>query len=284
LWRYQSQNINTVWRKTIAEVPEDKMLLSVDALLDSLRNARRPEEFSAVLTKITIEIGFDFFAYANIGACIHGRDGEPATYLSNMPAAWMSRYIGERYYEVDPVLQTALRVSLPFQWDDTFARETWTPAQETMMSEAREHGICQGLLVPIHGPGGPALLSLVSGEPDRQLFSRLVETHRYVALIVALHVHEAIRTSLFREAANSAPRLSRREVECLRWAAAGKTSWEIGTILGIAERTVNAHLGSVMRKLQVHSRAHAIALAFQTGVNQRRRHLFRKSVEAEFSW
>jgi hypothetical protein len=41
LWRYQSQNINTVWRKTIAEVPEDKMLLSVDALLDSLRNARR---------------------------------------------------------------------------------------------------------------------------------------------------------------------------------------------------------------------------------------------------
>ena len=35
------------------------------------------------------------------------------------------------------------------------------------------------------------------------------------------------------------PRLSGRELQCLEWVSAGKTSWEIGLIIGLTERTVN---------------------------------------------
>jgi LuxR family quorum sensing-dependent transcriptional regulator len=59
--------------------------------------------------------------------------------------------------------------------------------------------------------------------------------------------------------------LTPRELECLIWSADGKTSWEISEILEVSERTVNAHLGRVIRKLGVVSRTQAVAEAFRRG-------------------
>ncbi len=56
--------------------------------------------------------------------------------------------------------------------------------------------------------------------------------------------------------------LSRREAETLTWVIAGKTNWEIGTILGISSRTVQTHLDRTYRKLGVDTRAAAVACAF----------------------
>jgi DNA-binding CsgD family transcriptional regulator len=36
--------------------------------------------------------------------------------------------------------------------------------------------------------------------------------------------------------------VSARELDCLKWNAAGKTAWEASVILGISERTVRFHL------------------------------------------
>lgn len=59
--------------------------------------------------------------------------------------------------------------------------------------------------------------------------------------------------------------LTDRELDCLRWAAIGKTSWEIGAILKIAERTANFHIHNACRKLRVHGRQAAITAAIQAG-------------------
>lgn len=53
-------------------------------------------------------------------------------------------------------------------------------------------------------------------------------------------------------------RLSRRELEVLNLLKLGKTSWDIATILGISERTVNYHIANIMRKLDVISRIQAV--------------------------
>lgn len=60
--------------------------------------------------------------------------------------------------------------------------------------------------------------------------------------------------------------LTAREKSCLHWAAQGKTSWEIGSILGITERTANFHIANVCAKFNVYTRQAAITIAFQTGV------------------
>lgn len=60
--------------------------------------------------------------------------------------------------------------------------------------------------------------------------------------------------------------LTERELEVLRAAARGERSKEIALHLGIAERTVKAHLDSIYNKLGVDSRAAAVATAIQRGL------------------
>lgn len=60
--------------------------------------------------------------------------------------------------------------------------------------------------------------------------------------------------------------LSTRELDCLRWAAQGKTSWETAVILGLAERTVNFHIGNACAKLGVGNRRAAVVTALRLGL------------------
>jgi DNA-binding CsgD family transcriptional regulator len=64
----------------------------------------------------------------------------------------------------------------------------------------------------------------------------------------------------------SAPSLTPRELEVLRAVAGGARSARIASDLGIAERTVKAHLASIYQKLGVESRAAAVAIAVQRGM------------------
>lgn len=59
--------------------------------------------------------------------------------------------------------------------------------------------------------------------------------------------------------------LTRREVECLSWAANGKSEWEISQILGISEHTSEKHLLNAKTKLGTVNRVHAVAEAIRRG-------------------
>ena len=60
--------------------------------------------------------------------------------------------------------------------------------------------------------------------------------------------------------------LTDRELEVLSAAASGERSKEIAFRLRISERTVKAHLSSIYTKLNVDSRAAAVALAVGRGL------------------
>ena len=62
------------------------------------------------------------------------------------------------------------------------------------------------------------------------------------------------------------PHLTARELECLHWAAEGKTSWEIGRVLGVSERTVVFHLQNAAHKFGVNGRQPAVARAIALGL------------------
>ena len=56
-------------------------------------------------------------------------------------------------------------------------------------------------------------------------------------------------------------RLTQREAEVLYWVVQGKTSKDIGDILGSSPRTVNKHLEHVFAKLGVENRTAAASVA-----------------------
>ena len=61
-------------------------------------------------------------------------------------------------------------------------------------------------------------------------------------------------------------KLTRRETEVLRLLAQGLTQDDIARRLTISPKTVGTHIEHVLRKLGVHSRAQAVALAFREDV------------------
>ncbi|WP_374344923.1 helix-turn-helix transcriptional regulator [Phenylobacterium sp.] len=61
-------------------------------------------------------------------------------------------------------------------------------------------------------------------------------------------------------------RLSPRQIECLRLAAAGKTSIEIAATLGLSSRTVDQYVGEACERLKVRNRVQAVAKAVQLGL------------------
>jgi DNA-binding CsgD family transcriptional regulator len=60
--------------------------------------------------------------------------------------------------------------------------------------------------------------------------------------------------------------LTDREIDCLRWAALGKTDKEIARLIDRSTDTVRFHMKSIMRKLGTSNRTHAVALSVHAGL------------------
>jgi len=60
--------------------------------------------------------------------------------------------------------------------------------------------------------------------------------------------------------------LTERELETLSWVARGKSSADIGVILGVSERTVNFHIDNVIRKTGVATRIQAAVKCTMLGL------------------
>ena len=61
-------------------------------------------------------------------------------------------------------------------------------------------------------------------------------------------------------------RLTRRELEVLRKLAGGRSPKEIGQELSVSRKTVSTHIQNILIKLDVHSQAQAVSLAFRNGL------------------
>jgi LuxR family quorum-sensing system transcriptional regulator CciR len=76
---------------------------------------------------------------------------------------------------------------------------------------------------------------------------------------------QAVSSEKLRGTGRASP-LTVRELEVLKWISVGKTSWDIGMILRISERTVNFHIKNLLPKLDAVNRAQAVAMALKLGL------------------
>lgn len=60
--------------------------------------------------------------------------------------------------------------------------------------------------------------------------------------------------------------LTARQIECLEWVQAGKSSSVIGQILGVSKHTVDEHLAEACKRLGVRSRIQAVSIACELGL------------------
>jgi len=97
--------------------------------------------------------------------------------------------------------------------------------------------------------------SLPNDEPDDEI---AIEPTELKILGEYFHCHMLRRNGVD---TSEALVVSARELDCLRWVAAGKSAWEASVILGISERTVRFHLNSAREKLNCTTTTQAVAKA-----------------------
>jgi DNA-binding response OmpR family regulator len=122
-----------------------------------------------------------------------------------------------------------------------------------------------------HGDALPIIfLSGERVEPLDRIAGLLIGGDDYVAKPFAPDELAArIRGLIRRSQAAAVPpfaELTPREVEVIRLLAAGSSQDEIAGTFSIASRTVAKHIEHILRKLDVHTRAAAIAAAYRAGV------------------
>lgn len=185
--------------------------------------------------------------------------------LSGYPGAWVAHYFESGYLQVDPVIAHCRAHATPYVWPIAGeSREGIDEPARRMFDEAGSFGLRSGLSIPVHGLGCAwGLVSLATARPVSAKDMRRVSAKMH---LFAHCLHEAAHRHAHGTAPVETPHLTPRELECLRWAAVGKTSWEIGMLLHIAERTAVFHLQNAMGKLGTMSRQAAVVRAIALGL------------------
>jgi LuxR family maltose regulon positive regulatory protein len=110
---------------------------------------------------------------------------------------------------------------------------------------------------------GPAMVVLLSETLEARQRGRLEPANKvpvhYFRKLIAVLEREATGTAL--AAAGPPEPLSERELEVLQLIAVGKSNRRIATELFVSVGTVKTHINNVYRKLDAHSRTHAVARA-----------------------
>lgn len=126
------------------------------------------------------------------------------------------------------------------------------------------YGVGAAIVAPTYLPGG-VIGAVVWATGDAQFdvvgaFDAHAAEMHVLALRFAATYEEALAHS-----DETPARLTRREIQCLKWAAAGKTDAEIGALVAISLPTVRFHVTNAARKLRVGGRSQAIQRAATLG-------------------
>lgn len=223
------------------------------------------ESWRERIFKLANELGYE----RSLLAILPGHDAPPDVDLaflqSNYSPEWLNKYDKDKLGHIDPVVFHCVAKSTPLIWTpDIFS----VRRQKELYEEACGHGICSGVTFPIHGSCGElGILSFASEiNPDqrhRQEILRNIPELSCLRDFIFESSHQFIK-AVGTDCKDIS--LTHRELECLKWTATGKSSWDISQILNCSESAVNFHFGNIRRKFCTSSRRQAVIKAIALGI------------------
>ncbi len=166
-----------------------------------------------------------------------------------------------------PILNAVRLTAEPFYFDGERLL-SWRPntllATVDVGRARQDYGVASALVAPVHLPFG--ILGAVvwaNAEPINALAEIFTRSAERLLAVAARFIGAHAEVSCISTPAEAPP--TPREVQCLRWAAMGKTDNEIAEILQISVPTVRFHLKNAAAKLDAVSRSHAVYRATALG-------------------
>ena len=227
--------------------------------IDDLEESKDIAALRRLMSRTADALDLGKFAY--LGFKLNGQGYDVPLAISTYPEEWADHYFEQRYDRIDPVVARAITDVLPFSWSVTDRAADLSRKQVRFLKEAGEFGIVCGFTTPIHDRQGKVATLTFASEGNDADFLRTVEQNRHVIHLMAIYFHAHVRQGLQNSTYSKRCSLSPREIDCLQWAARGKSSGDISDILTISRRTVIFHLENAKRKLEVASLQQAIVRA-----------------------
>jgi LuxR family quorum sensing-dependent transcriptional regulator len=224
--------------------------------VDAVARLRAPDVIRMFETEIK---ACGFHAYIMAGLPSPGTSLTDLTVANGWPPEWFEIYTRENFSVMDPIPQHGASTVQPFEWSEARYDKESNPAAHLVMTRACDFRLVQGYCIPLHYDDGGAVISLATEHLN------IDPVAKSALQLIGVYAHNRIR-SLGRPKPEPRGLLTSREREILRWAADGKTSWEISVILRISERTVKFHLVQASRKLNAVNRTSAVAKALARGL------------------
>jgi LuxR family transcriptional regulator, quorum-sensing system regulator BjaR1 len=229
--------------------------------IEAINSVSNTPDISALVVDAYRQLGFEYLTIWALPA--PGQPTDSGVLLNTRPADYVQRYIEEDQIKIDPAVTELQRTLRPYSWSDIKSRTPLTKKQLTIIDEASEFDVNDGMVVPIITYGGSmALVSPCGRRPD------LSTRARSAVEIIAVVGHQAIKKANWAPAEkqpDAKQRLTRREREILQWVACGKSDDEISDILHISRGTVTVHFENAKRKLQVYKRTSAVVEGLKRG-------------------
>ncbi|MER9977823.1 LuxR family transcriptional regulator [Mesorhizobium sp. M0085] len=241
-----------------------RIAVELGRFLDQTDDITQSAQLFELLSAFALNFDCPWIAYGTLVP--HEKVLKPAQPASGAmlkyPDEWKERYLKMGYDRIDPLIKKSRRRVGAVRWSEVYRDASTTENERRVLDEAATFGLRSGITVPLHGPAGSFTI-MSFAQPLEREFRNTTMTYLQLA---ALHFHLRVTKFANSSALKQAHGLSAREKECVLWAARGKSSWEIGIIVGISINTVNFHLKNVMRKLDAPSRTVAAIKAVDLGI------------------
>jgi len=200
--------------------------------------------------------GYSGFSILRLNAAVQG-SFKDTVIATNWPARFLAAFDAMQPLRNSPVI-ARLRISTaPIAWSLDASEQTPVGTIDGGQALMMRYGFTRGTVIPVHGADGGRAAVTFEGSREALQRAELAE----LAMEAALAYDQYFR--LKNAPALDGARLSEREMQVLSWAANGKTSVEIATILSLSDHTVNSYLNSAMRKLDCVNRTQLVAKALR---------------------
>lgn len=235
-------------------LPEEKL-----ALLKSIAALATQYDIVRLLKKITEFYGLRAFLVTRLpGATNHTL--QSTSVISSWPGDLMARYDQASLMGSSSVLGRLRGSTLPFVVDLEERATSGDSRDADVLALFKAHNMARFGVFPVSDPEGQR--GAVSFYGDRPALS---DQEMLELSMISIHVFDRLY-QIGRTSQKPGEGLTEREIDCLNWTAAGKTSAEISEILGLSEHTVNHYLNRATRKLDTVNRTQAVAKALRTGI------------------
>lgn len=186
---------------------------------------------------------------------------QAASVITSWPAELITKYDQEGLLPNSLAMQHIKTSSLPLPVDvETLKRDPLDNKRERMIELFRQYHLPRGAVFPVSDPtgdrGGVSFLGDRCGLSSYEILQ---------LFMISTYVFERLY-HISRRDQKIGEDLTQREIDCLNWTAAGKTSLEISNILSLSEHTVNHYLNRATKKLDTVNRTQAVAKALRMGI------------------